>query len=94
MSSKFGLKLNTLLGNLITNINEITKSTASSGENINEIFADMSKSFSKTIVMAEEKLSGITDNISAPLIGLKNIFTNQVMKTLDDVLDDILRRLE
>ncbi|MBA7688796.1 hypothetical protein ES703_97285 [subsurface metagenome] len=94
MSSKFGLKLNILLGNLITNINEITKSTASSGENINEIFADMSKSFSKTIVMAEEKLSGITDNISAPLIGLKNIFTNQVMKTLDDVLDDILRRLE
>ena len=94
MSSKFGLKLNTLLGNLITNINEITKSTASSGENINEIFADMSKSFSKTIVMAEEKLSGITDNISAPLIGLKNIFTNQVMKTLDNVLDDILRRLE
>jgi len=94
INAKFGTKLNNLLSNLISNINEITKSTASSGENISEIFSDMSKGFSKTIVMAEEKLSGITDVVSEPLTDLRGIITNQVIKALDNVLDDILNRLE
>ena len=94
INAKFGTKLNNLLSSLISNINEITKSTASSGENISEIFSDMSKGFSKTIVMAEEKLSGITDVVSEPLTDLRGIITNQVIKALDNVLDDILNRLE
>ncbi len=90
----FILKLNKILGTMINNMNDITNSTAQTGENMKNIFGNISINFNKTIIMAEEKLSGISEAILKSFSNLRNDFSIRVIKTFEDVLKKILNRLE
>ncbi|MGV9205894.1 MAG: hypothetical protein ACOC44_17930, partial [Promethearchaeia archaeon] len=86
-------KLKDSVGDSLENINEIAESSAESGKEIKEIFAEISKKFSKAVLMAEEKLSGISGQIFESFDSLRNTFSNKIMSTLNDILGKILERL-
>lgn len=87
-------KLKEVIDNTVRNIDSITSSTVKSGEDVKEIFVDISKKFGQAITMAEEKLGGISENVLESFGNLRETFTKRIMQTLNDVLDDILKRLE
>jgi hypothetical protein len=59
-----------------------------------KIYSDIAENFNKAVRMAEEKIEGISGSAFEGLGDLKDTFSNQIVKTLDDTLDDILNRLE
>jgi hypothetical protein len=63
-------------------------------EDKEKIYADIAENFNKAVSMAEEKIEGISGSAFEGLGDLKDTFSNQIVKTLDDTLDDILNRLE
>lgn len=87
-------KLKTSIEGTISKINEITNTTVKSGESVKQIFADVSKNFSKAVIMAEENLSGISDKVLQSVGSLREIFSTKVIATLTEVLENILKRLE
>jgi hypothetical protein len=87
-------KLKEVIDNTVRNIDSITSSTVKSGEDVKEIFVDISKKFGQAITMAEEKLGGISENVLESFGNLRETFTKRIMQTLNNVLDDILKRLE
>lgn len=86
-------KLQSSIGDSLENINEIAESSAESGKEIKEIFGEISKKFSQAVLMAEEKLSGISGQIFESFDSLRNTFSNKIMNTLTDILGKILERL-
>ncbi|MFO8019228.1 MAG: hypothetical protein R6U96_11370 [Promethearchaeia archaeon] len=86
-------KLQSSIGDSLENINEIAESSAKSGKEIKEIFAEISKKFSQAVLMAEKKLSGISNQIFDSFDSLRNTFSNKIISTLDDILGEILERL-
>ena len=87
-------KLKKTIERIITNVDDITASTANTGEEIKNIFADVSKNFSKAVIMAEEKLGGITESIFKSFGSLRETFSTKVIESLNGELGKILEKLE
>lgn len=93
-NSQFLTKLKASLNAIVEKVNTITESTAKSGETIKKVFADVSKDFSKTVLMAEEKLEGISESIFESFGVLRGTFTSRVIESLDTELGKVMERLE
>ncbi len=87
---------------LISKLKESLKSTiqnidglgTQAQEDKEKIYAEITENFNKAVQMAESKIEGISGTTFESLGTLKDVFTNQIVKTLDNTLDDILRKLE
>lgn len=59
-----------------------------------EIFANISENFNKAMQMAEDKIEGLSGAAFESLGDLRDVFSNQIVSTLNNTLNDILDRLE
>jgi len=87
-------KLKDTITSTVDNIKGITASTAKSGDEIKKLFGDISKNFSKAVSMAEEKLGGMSESVFSSFDGLRNTFSSTIIDALNDILNNILKRLE
>jgi len=87
-------KLKDTITSTVDNIKGITASTAKSGDEIKKLFGDISKNFSKAVSMAEEKLGGMSESVFSSFSGLRNTFSSTIIDALNDILNNILKRLE
>ncbi len=92
--TQFISKLKAVIEKTVSNIDGITSSTVKSGEDVREMFVDISKKFSQAVTEAEEKLGGISENVNESFEKLKKTFSTRIIDTLNDVLENILNRLE
>ena len=87
-----------IISNLKKTIEDAVKNikgiTAKSGEDTEKIFSEMSENFDKAIKMAEEKIGGISGGIFQSFGNIKDIFSREIVDTLNNTLEDILKRLE
>ena len=87
-----------IISNLKKKIEDAVKNikgiTAKSGEDTEKIFAEMSKNFDKAVKMAEEKIDGISGGIFQSFGNIKDVFSREIVDTLNNTLEDILKRLE
>ncbi|MEJ2277194.1 MAG: hypothetical protein P8Y70_05505 [Candidatus Lokiarchaeota archaeon] len=88
------LELRDKLKDTISDINEITESSIKSGEEIKLIFGDISNDFNNSVINANDKITGISDDVLGSFADLKDLFSTKVINTLEDVLDKILDKLE
>ncbi|MHA1492016.1 MAG: hypothetical protein ACTSRI_20490 [Promethearchaeota archaeon] len=93
-NTQFISKLKELIENIAKKVTGVTASTAKSGENIKQIFENVSESFSRAVIMSEEKIAGISDTIFKSFGVLRDIFSSSVIDTLNEVLSNILKRLD
>ncbi len=84
-------KLKDSLQSTLKNINGLASKAEEDKE---KIYSDIAENFNKAVQMAEEKIEGISGSAFEGLGDLKDTFSNQIVKTLDDTLDDILNKLE
>lgn len=63
-------------------------------EDKEKIYSEITENFNKAVKMAEEKIEGISGTTFESLGTLKNVFSDQIVATLDNTLDDILHKLE
>ncbi len=68
--------------------------TAKSGEDTDKIFSEISENFDKAVKMAEERIDGISGGIFQSFGNIKDIFSREIVDTLNNTLEDILKRLE
>ncbi len=87
-------KLKDSIESTVSNIKGITSSTAESGDAIKQLFGDISKNFSKAVTMAEEKLGGMSEGVFESFDNLKDTFSSKIVESLNNILNDILERLE
>jgi ElaB/YqjD/DUF883 family membrane-anchored ribosome-binding protein len=87
-------KLRSTISSTVNSISGITDSTAKSGEDVKKIFDEISEKFSKAVNMAEEKLGGISENVFGSFKSLKETFSTKIIDTLNELLNNILDRLE
>jgi hypothetical protein len=59
-----------------------------------KVFAEISDNFDKAVKMAEDKISGISGGIFQSFGNIKDIFSKEIVDTLNNTLNDILKRLE
>ena len=62
-NTQFVAKLKSSIDSIIGKVNSITEASSKSGEMIKRVFANVSKDFSKAVIMAEEKLGGISESV-------------------------------
>ncbi|MHA2289857.1 MAG: hypothetical protein ACXABG_13820, partial [Promethearchaeota archaeon] len=87
---------------LISKLKESLKSTiqnidglsATAQEDKEMIYSEITENFNKAVQMAESKIEGISGTTFESLGTLKDVFSNQIVATLDSTLDDILKKLE
>ena len=87
---------------LISKLKESLKSTiknidglsSKAQEDKEQIYSEISENFNKAVQMAQDKIEGISGTTFESLGTLKNVFSNQIVATLDNTLDDILKKLE
>ena len=87
---------------LISKLKESLKSTiknidglsTQAQEDKEKIYAEITENFNKAVQMAEDKIEGISGTTFESLGTLKDVFSNQIVATLDNTLDDILKKLE
>ncbi|MHA1486825.1 MAG: hypothetical protein ACTSSC_06605, partial [Promethearchaeota archaeon] len=83
-------KLKASLKDTLKNIDGLS----SKAQDEEKIYADITENFNKAVRMAEEKIEGISGTTFESLGTLKNVFSDQIVATLDNTLDDILNKLE
>jgi len=93
-NTEFTSKLKDAIQTTVTSIDHVTSSTAKSGEDVKEIFVDISEKFGDAVSMAENKLRGVSKNVFNSFEKLKETFFEKIIQTLNDVLGDILNHLE
>jgi len=87
---------------LISKLKESLKSTiknidglgAKAQDDKEQIYSEITENFNKAVQMAEDKIEGISGTTFESLGTLKDVFSNQIVATLDNTLDDILKKLE
>ena len=87
---------------LISKLKESLKSTiknidglsTKAQEDKEQIYSEITENFNRAVQMAEDKIEGISGTTFESLGTLKNVFSNQIVATLDNTLDDILKKLE
>ena len=87
-------KLRGTINSTVSSISGITDSTARSGEDVKKIFDEISEKFSQAVNMAEQKLGGISENVFGSFKNLKETFSTRIIDTLNELLNNILDRLE
>ena len=93
-NNQFVLKIQNIIEHLINNIEDITTSTVEKSENVKDVFAIISKEFSKTIITSEEQLRNISEIIFKSIGDLRNTLSTKVINTLNEQLANILNRLD
>ncbi len=83
-----------LIKDIVDDVNEITGTSAKTGETLEETFSTVIKDFSNMVIYAEEKVGGISNQILSSFEDLRNIFSSRVVNTLNQELMKILERLE
>ena len=83
-------KLKASLKDTLKNIDGL----GSEAQDEEKIYADITENFNKAVKMAEEKIEGISGTTFESLGTLKNVFSDQIVATLDNTLEDILNKLE
>ncbi|MFX0042457.1 MAG: hypothetical protein ACFE8L_06065 [Candidatus Hodarchaeota archaeon] len=87
-----------IISNLKKTIEDAVKNikgiAAVSGEDTDKIFAEISENFDKAIKMAEEKIGGVSGGMFESFGNIKDIFSKEIVDTLNNTLEDILKRLE
>ncbi|MCJ7647157.1 MAG: hypothetical protein MUP85_00945, partial [Candidatus Lokiarchaeota archaeon] len=68
--------------------------TAKSDEDKEKIFESITDNFNKAVLAAESKIDGISGGVFESFGDLKEMFSNQIVSTLDNTLSDILKKLE
>ncbi|MHA1272145.1 MAG: hypothetical protein ACTSQP_19375 [Promethearchaeota archaeon] len=87
-------KLKGTIEDIVNSVDNITSSTEKSGDEIKNIFADVSKNFSQAVILADEKLGDISMSILDSFNNLKDTFSTKVIESLNTELGKILERLE
>ncbi len=93
-NTQFVAKLKSSVENIVEKVNSITEASSKSGETVKNVFAGVSKDFSKAVIMAEEKLGGISESVFGSFGNLRDIFTSRVIEALNKELSKIMERLE
>jgi len=93
-NTQFVSKLKSSVDSIVERITNITESSAKSGETVKKVFADVSKDFSKAVIMAEEKLGGISESVYGSFGNLRETFSSRVIQALNRELSKVLERLE
>jgi len=91
VDSELITKLKESLKDTIKNIDGLSSKAE---EDKDKIYSDITENFNKAVKMAEEKIEGISGTTFESLGTLKNVFSDQIVATLDNTLDDILKKLE
>lgn len=91
VDSELVTKLKESLKDTIKNIDGLSTKAQDDKE---KIYAEITENFNKAVSMAEEKIEGISGTTFESLGTLKNVFSDQIVATLDNTLDDILNKLE
>lgn len=84
-------KLKESLKSTLENIDGLTSKVEEDKE---KVYADITENFNRAIKMAEEKIEGISGTTFQSLGNLKDVFYEEIVATLDNTLDDILKKLE
>ena len=84
-------KLKSSIQSTLKNLDGIS---AKSEEDKEKIFSSISDNFNKAVEMAESKIQGISGGFIESFGDLKDVFSNQIVSTLDSTLSDVLKRLE
>ena len=84
-------KLKSSIQSTLKNLDGLTAKTEEDKE---KIFSSISENFNKAVEMAESKIQGISGGVFESFGDLKDVFSNQIVATLDSTLSDILKRLE
>ncbi len=84
-------KLKTSLKSALENIDGLNSQLAEDKE---KIYSEITENFNKAILMAEEKIEGISGTTFKSLGNLKDVFYDRIVATLDNTLDNILNKLE
>jgi len=90
VDSELITKLKASLKDTLKNIDGLS----SKAQDEEKIYADITENFNKAVRMAEEKIEGISGTTFESLGTLKNVFSDQIVATLDNTLEDILNKLE
>jgi len=91
VDSELITKLKASLKDTLKNIDGLSSKAQEDKE---KIYDDITENFNKAVKMAEEKIEGISGTTFESLGTLKNVFSDQIVATLDNTLDDILTKLE
>ncbi len=91
VDSELIVKLKESLKSTITNIDGLS---AQAQEDKEKIYSEITENFNKAVQMAEDKIEGISGTTFESLGTLKDVFSTQIVATLDNTLDDILKKLE
>ncbi|MHA1233765.1 MAG: hypothetical protein ACTSQL_01610 [Promethearchaeota archaeon] len=91
VDSELITKLKASLKDTLKNIDGLSSKAKDDEE---KIYSDITENFNKAVKMAEEKIEGISGTTFESLGTLKNVFSDQIVATLDNTLDDILTKLE
>ncbi|MFX0031722.1 MAG: hypothetical protein ACFE8V_10290 [Promethearchaeota archaeon] len=84
-------KLKDSLQSTIENIDGLATKVEEDKE---KIYADIAENFNKAVKAAEEKIEGISGGVLESFGDMKDVFSSQIVSTLNSTLDDILQRLE
>jgi len=93
-NKKFLSKISIIIKDIMEGINQVTKSSIKTGENLEKTFSNVIKEFNESVTYAEEKVKGISDDIMESFSALKNTFSVKVVDTLNQELSKILERLD
>ena len=91
VDSELVTKLKESLKDTLKNIDGLSSKAQEDKE---KIYSEITENFNKAVSMAEEKIEGISGTTFESLGTLKNVFSDQIVATLDNTLDDILNKLE
>jgi hypothetical protein len=93
-NKKLIAKIRELIKDIVENVNEITVTSAKTGETLEDTFSTITNEFSNSVTYAEEKVEGISNQILTSFEDLRNTFSTRVVNTLNQELLKILNRLE
>ena len=86
--------INKLKESLQNTMESIDGLTSKADQDKEKIFADLAENFNQAVRMAEDKIEGISGTTFESFGNLKDIFSNQIVATLNNTLNDILQKLE
>lgn len=86
--------INKLKDSLQSTIKNIDGLASKVEEDKEKIYSDIAENFNKAVQAAEEKIEGISGGVLESFGDMRDVFSNQIVSTLNSTLDDILQRLE
>jgi hypothetical protein len=92
-NTKLIVKIRDIIKSIVDNVNEVAGSSMRTGENLESTFKNVIEQFSKSVISAEQKVKGISDQILLSFQDLRNTFSTKVVDTLNQELAKILERL-